>query len=255
MTTTMAATLTEADSSPLHRLRHHNTTVWVTMLIASVASLVASFVLSIDAIALAANPSADLGCNINAVISCGTVGTSWQASLLGFPNAFLGLMFEAAVITLAVASLGGVRFPRWFMLSAQAVYTIALLFAYWLFEQAMFEIGALCPWCLLVTLATTLVFFELTYVNIRDDNLLLPRRLQERAHRVRAVQPRHHARDRLAARAGAGRGAQVRRRALRLIRSPTLVEAIDFSRQRWQPDRYQSPEKPRATRMSGPGSR
>jgi len=112
------------------------------------------------------------------VISCGTVGTSWQASLLGFPNAFLGLMFEAAVITLAVASLGGVRFPRWFMLSAQAVYTIALLFAYWLFEQAMFEIGALCPWCLLVTLATTLVFFELTYVNIRDDNLLLPRRLQ-----------------------------------------------------------------------------
>ena len=178
MTTTMAPALTEPGSSPLHRLRHHNTTVWVTMLIASVACLVASFVLSIDAIALAANPSADLGCNINAVISCGTVGTSWQASLLGFPNAFLGLMFEAAVITLAVASLGGVRFPRWFMLSAQAVYTIALLFAYWLFEQAMFEIGALCPWCLLVTVATTLVFFEMTYVNIRDDNLFLPRRMQ-----------------------------------------------------------------------------
>jgi uncharacterized membrane protein len=42
----------------------------------------------------------------------------------------------------------------------------------------MFVIGALCPWCLLVTLATTLVFFEMTYVNIRDDNLFLPRRLQ-----------------------------------------------------------------------------
>jgi hypothetical protein len=45
----------------------------------------------------------------------------------------------------------------------------------------MFVIGALCPWCLLVTLATTLVFFEMTYVNIRDDNLYLPRRVQAAA--------------------------------------------------------------------------
>ena len=178
MTAGLGSALSEADRSRLHRLRHHDVAVWVTMLIASLASLVASFVLAVDAITLAQDPQADLGCNINAVISCGTVGTSWQASLLGFPNAYLGLVFEPAVITLCVASLGGVRFPRWFMFSAQVVYTIALLFAYWLFQQAMFVIGALCPWCLLVTLATTLVFFEMTYVNIRDDNLFLPRRVQ-----------------------------------------------------------------------------
>jgi hypothetical protein len=106
------------------------------------------------------------------------VAASWQSSLLGFPNAFLGLVTEPVVITLAVAALGGVRFPRWFMLSAQVVYTVGLLLAYWLFQQAMFEIGALCPWCLLITLATTLVFFEMTYVNIRDDNLFLPQRVQ-----------------------------------------------------------------------------
>ena len=165
-------------SSRLARFRHSSVTVWVTMLIASVASLVASFVLSVEAITLAENPNADLGCNINAVISCGTVGGSWQASVLGFPNAFLGLMTEPVVITLAVASLAGVRFPRWFMLAAQTVYTLGLAFAYWLFYEAMFDIGALCPWCLLITLATTLVFFEMTYVNIRDDNLFLPRRAQ-----------------------------------------------------------------------------
>ena len=160
------------------RFRHSSVTVWVTMLIASVASLVASFVLAVDALKLAEDPNADLGCNINAVISCGTVGSSWQASVLGFPNAFLGLMTEPVVITLAVASLGGVRFPRWLMVSAQVVYTVGLVFAYWLFHQAMFDIGALCPWCLTITVATTLVFFEMTYVNIRDDNLFLPRRVQ-----------------------------------------------------------------------------
>lgn len=160
------------------QFRHSSVTVWVTMLIASVASLVASFVLAVDALKLAEDPNADLGCDINAVISCGTVGSAWQASVLGFPNAFLGLMTEPVVITIAVASLGGARFPRWFMLAAQVVYTIGLGFAYWLFHQAMFDIGALCPWCLTITVATTLVFFEMTYVNIRDDNLYLPRRAQ-----------------------------------------------------------------------------
>jgi uncharacterized membrane protein len=178
VTATLETRLSADDSHWLHRLRHHDVTVWVTMLIASLASLVASFVLAIDALRLAENPNADLGCNINAVISCGTVANSWQSSLLGFPNAFLGLVTEPVVITIAVASLAGTRFPRWFMMAAQVVYTVGLVFAYWLFEQAMFEIGALCPWCLLITVATTLVFFEMTYVNIRDDNLFLPPRVQ-----------------------------------------------------------------------------
>src|SRR4051812_15712590 len=144
------------------------------MLISAVLSLTASLVLSIDAVRLAADPNTALSCNINAVISCGTVGASWQAHLLGFPNAFLGLVAEPVVITIAVASLGGVRFPRWFMFSAQVVYTIGVLFAYWLLYQSMFHIGALCPWCLLVTVSTTLVFATLTHVNVRDNNLFLP---------------------------------------------------------------------------------
>ncbi|QTE31568.1 vitamin K epoxide reductase family protein [Pengzhenrongella sicca] len=151
------------------------------MLFSACLSLLASFVLSVDAIELARDPSASLSCDINSVISCGAVGLSWQASLLGFPNAFLGLIAESVVITVAVASLGGVRFPRWFMFSAQVVYTIGLLFAYWLFAQSMLVINALCPWCLLITLSTTLVFSTLTHFNVREDNLYLPRGLQRRA--------------------------------------------------------------------------
>jgi len=160
----------------LHPRRHTGT--WVTMLVASLASLYASFVLAIDALRIAENPNVDLGCNINTVISCGTVAGSWQSQLLGFPNALLGLVAEPVVSTIAVASQAGVRFPRWFMVAAQVVYTIGFVFAYWLFQQAMFEIGALCPWCLLVTLATTLVFFEMTRINILDRNLSLPPRVQ-----------------------------------------------------------------------------
>jgi uncharacterized membrane protein len=171
----------------LRRLRQSNRWIFATMLVSAAISLTASFVLSVDAILLAANPHAQLACNINAVLSCGTVGASWQASLFGFPNAFLGLVAEPVVITIAVASLGGVRFPRWFMLSAQVVYTLGVIFAYWLFFQAYFVIGALCPWCLLVTLSTTLVFTSLTHVNIRDGNLYLPERASAAARRFVAA--------------------------------------------------------------------
>lgn len=152
-------------SGPYHR------GAFIEMLVSSVLGLWASLVLSIDAVKLAANPLVDLSCNISATISCGKVGLTWQASLLGFPNAFLGLIAEPVVITVAVAALGGVRFPRWFMLTAQAVYSIGLVFAYWLFYQAYFVIGAMCPYCMLITVTTTLVFASMTRVNILEGNL------------------------------------------------------------------------------------
>jgi uncharacterized membrane protein len=162
-----------------HRLRQSNVWIFSTMLASACLSLLASFVLSVDAIALAKDPHASLACNINSRISCGTVGISWQAHLFGFPNAYLGLLAEPVVITIAVASLAKVRFPRGFMLAAQVIYTLGVIFAYWLFFQALFVIGALCPWCLLVTLSTTLVFTSLTHVNLRDNNLFLPPRAHE----------------------------------------------------------------------------
>jgi len=155
----------DAPSTP-----RRNTGAWLEMLISSILGLTASLVLSIDAIKLAENPNADLSCNVSATISCGSVGTSWQASLLGFPNAFLGLMFESVVIAFAVAGLARVRFPRWYMLGLQGIYTIAIAFAYWLFLQAYFVIGAMCPWCLLITFTTLFVFASMTRINIRQGN-------------------------------------------------------------------------------------
>lgn len=164
----------EPDPRPLptaSQARHRG--ALIEMLVSSLLSLTASLVLSIEAVNLAKDPFAQFSCDISSKISCSTVGLSWQASLLGFPNAFLGLIAEPVVITLAVAALGGVRFPRWFMLTAQVIYTIGLAFAYWLFYEAYFTIGALCPWCLLVTVTTTLVFMSMTRINILDDNIRL----------------------------------------------------------------------------------
>lgn len=174
MTVTDTALRPQATSSRRHPA------AFMEMLVSSVLGLIASLVLSIEAITLAADPNASLSCDISDKISCAQVGLSWQANLLGFPNSFLGLIAEPVVITIAVAALGGVRFPRWFMNAAMAVYFIGLAFAYWLFVQAYFYIGALCPWCLLITVTTTTVFMSLMRVCLAENTFRLPDRAHQR---------------------------------------------------------------------------
>lgn len=156
------------ESGTIERLQAYRKT-YIAMLVSSILSLIASLVLSIDALKLAAQPSGPLSCNINSVLSCGTVAKSWQSQLLGFPNSFIGLMTEPVVITIAIAGLGLVAFPRWFMRAAHVVYGLGLIFALWLLSQSYFVINALCPWCLLVTFSTITVFSTITRVALLEN--------------------------------------------------------------------------------------
>lgn len=177
----------------LHKIKeyftHHdrdirdNRWIFISMLVGAICSLIASLVLSIEAVELAANPDAVLACSINIVLNCATVGIHPSAHLFGFPNSFLGLIAEPVVITVAIAGLSGVKFGRKFMFAAQVCYTLGLLFAYYLFAMSYFVIGALCPWCLLVTATTTFVWFAITRYNIRENNLYLPKNVANAAHR------------------------------------------------------------------------
>lgn len=156
------------EAGTIARLRVYRKT-YIAMLISSTLSLIASLVLSYDAVKLAANPGSKLACDINALVSCGKVAQSWQSNLLGFPNAFLGLMTEPVVMTIAVAGLGLVAFPRWFMRAAHIVYGLGLVFALWLLSQSFFVIKAFCPWCLLVTVSTITVFSTITRVALLEN--------------------------------------------------------------------------------------
>jgi uncharacterized membrane protein len=157
-----------SETGTLERLRAYRKTYWA-MLVSSSLSLIASLVLSIDEIKLASNPGGKLACDINAVVSCGKVAKSWQANLLGFPNSFLGLMLEPIIITVAIAGLGLVTFPRLFMRVAHIGYGLGLLFALWLLSQSLFVIHALCPWCLLVTISTVTVFSTITRIALMEN--------------------------------------------------------------------------------------
>lgn len=157
-----------SETGTIERLRVYRKTYWA-MLVSSTLSLIASLVLSYDAIKLAEAPSSKLACDINAIVSCGKVAKSWQSNLLGFPNAFLGLMLEPVIITVAIAGLGLVAFPRRFLKVAHVGYGIGLAFALWLLSQSFFVIKAFCPWCLLVTASTITVFSTMSRINIMEN--------------------------------------------------------------------------------------
>lgn len=170
---------------------HSNQWLFLIMAISATICLIASFILSVDAITLSKDPAAELGCDLNEVVSCGKVALAWQANLFGFPNAFLGMMTEPVVLTIAVAGLANTRLPRWFMFTAQIVYLLGLVFALWLFSQSAFVIYALCPYCMLITIFTSVTFFTMLHYNIREDNLFLPapaQRLAESFTRLRGTE-------------------------------------------------------------------
>ena len=157
-----------------------NRWLFVTILVFATISLVAAFVLSIEAWQLAGNPNATFECSVNAVINCGTVAKSSYATMLGFPNSFIGLISEPTFVLLAILLLIGVKLPKKFMFATQIMASGALVFAFYLFYISTAVIGALCPWCMSVLLSTIVVFFAITKYNIRCENLYLPKNISKK---------------------------------------------------------------------------
>src|ERR1700749_620460 len=91
---------------------------WV--LIAGVIGLAASMGLTIEKIKILLNPSHVPSCNINPIVSCGSVMTTPQASVLGFPNSLLGIVGFTVVLITGVLALAKVQLPQWYWIGLTA---------------------------------------------------------------------------------------------------------------------------------------
>lgn len=158
---------------------------WVfgVMLAGGIAALAAAFTLTIEKFHLYEDPNAVLSCSINLVLNCTTVMQTWQASVFGFPNMLIGLMAFPVVITVALAGLAGVKFPRWWLILANIGFLLGAIFSYWLFFSSVYAIQVLCPWCLIVTTATTLIFSSMLHYNLRLNTFRLSEKTNARVQR------------------------------------------------------------------------
>lgn len=114
-------------------------------------------------------------CDINALLSCGTVMRTEQAQAFGFPNPFIGLAGYAIVLTIATALLAGASFKKWYWVAMQVGHLLAMSFVLWLWYQTTFEINALCLFCMMVWLMQTAILVRVTTRNIQAGVIPLPR--------------------------------------------------------------------------------
>ena len=124
------------------------------MLIAGVIGLFASMTLTVEKIKILQNPSYVPSCNINPVVSCGSVMVTPQASLLGFPNPLLGIVGFTVVVVTGVLAVAKVSLPQWYWVGLAAGTLIGAVFVHWLIFQSLYRIGALCPYCMVVWVVT-----------------------------------------------------------------------------------------------------
>lgn len=136
-----------------------------------IIGLLAAFILSVEKVELLKDPSFEPSCNINPILSCGSVMITPQAELFGFPNPFLGIIGFTAVAVTGFSLLAGAAYRRWYWRGLLAGVSLALIFVHWLIFQSLYRIGALCPYCMVVWSVTIPLFWYLLLYSFQKGYL------------------------------------------------------------------------------------
>ncbi len=140
--------------------------------------LIAAFVLTMEKMALLKDPAHQLSCSLNPVLSCGSIIASPEASAFNFPNPFIGLAGFAVVITVGMGMIAGAKYKRWFWRGLELGTIFGIGFVHWLFYQSLYDIGALCIYCMIVWSITWPIFWYTTLYNLRAKNIPTPKSLK-----------------------------------------------------------------------------
>ncbi len=126
----------------------------VMLLVTGIVGLIATLVLTYERVQLWKDPDYVTSCDLSVWVSCGKVMESWQASLFGFSNQFIGIIGFTIVITIAMAMFGGARFVNWWWHATSIGLGLAMIFCLWLWTQAVYVLNTLCLYCMLVWAVT-----------------------------------------------------------------------------------------------------
>lgn len=154
-------------TSPGVEARHLPRGLGALLTLGGIGGLIAAYMLTNDELQLAKNPNFIPSCNISAIVSCTNVMKSDQATVFGFPNPWIGLMAFPVLITIGVLLLAKVDFPEWFWAGLQAGVLFGVAFVTWLQYQTIYNIGSLCPWCMLAWIVVIPSFIYVTLRNLR----------------------------------------------------------------------------------------
>ena len=158
--------------------KNYRQTAWI-FVVCGLIGIFASIELIVQKIAVLSNPDFVPNCDINPVLSCGSVINTDQASLFGFPNPVLGVIGFTIVIMFGALLFAGVELPKPMWLGLNLGALAGMFFVIWLVGQSLYVIGALCPWCMVVWSITIPIFWQVTTDNLESKRLSLGKSLSE----------------------------------------------------------------------------
>ncbi|WP_314608352.1 vitamin K epoxide reductase family protein [Rothia mucilaginosa] len=133
---------------------------------AGLIALISSAILVYERLQIYIDAGHSTVCDINALLSCGTVMRTPQAEAFGFPNPFIGLVGFSIVVTIGAAIMAGAQFKKWFWVCMDIGLAAATAFIMWLWYQTTFQINALCLFCMIVWVMTITLFVKTTVRNV-----------------------------------------------------------------------------------------
>lgn len=137
----------------------------LTLLVTALIAMWATLTIIIERSQLMNGEIAKTSCDINPWLSCGTVMKSWQAMTFGFPNTYIGVVGFSVLITVAMSLLAGAQFKKWYWIAMNVGQLAAFGFSVWLWYSAVYEIGTLCLYCMIVWL---MVIIQLALITTRN---------------------------------------------------------------------------------------
>ena len=138
---------------------------WI--LTAGVIGLLAAADLLVEKIEMLKDPNYVPTCSINPVLACGSVVNTPQASVFGPPNPIFGVVAFSVVIVTGVLALAKVTLPRWYWVGLMIGTGLGVVFVHWLIYQSLYEIGALCPYCMVVWSVTVPLLVVVSSIALR----------------------------------------------------------------------------------------
>jgi uncharacterized membrane protein len=131
--------------------------------------------LTIDTIKLIEDPNIELPCNINPLLSCKSVASTWQSEIFGFPNPLLGIIAFSMLLVIGILLQNGGKLTKNFWILANYGNLASILFVIWFIYQSVYKIGSLCLYCMTVWTVTWPIFLYTliwssgeNYINLGD---------------------------------------------------------------------------------------
>lgn len=154
------------DDWDLDTRRSSETGLGWLLAIGGLVGLASAFILTLDKFKIAENPNFQPSCNISPFISCGNVMQSPEGEVFGFANPLMGLIGFSIVVTMGVLLVAKTEFPGWVWGGLQVGVILGIGLIHWLIFQSLYDIGSLCPYCMVVWAVMVPIFFFVTRRNL-----------------------------------------------------------------------------------------